>query len=453
MRSVYLAACVLSSSLVLQAQTNLALINSPVGEYIGLGRTYYTINPADFSVQFNGPYMPAVVVSAFGFYAEFGGPNGTVPTVGVYSNAVRFAFNGSSPGLSISGNGRGCDKVCGSFQVFEIHADQAGNLDRFWATFSQKCECNVPPLTGEIRYRSLLAPQTPLPRTLRVPGDFPTIQAALDNANPMTIDSVLVDPGLYNEAIQFGSKRAQLLSANGPSATYIAATGAVAITFTGAIPDSLVSGFTLMDSSTGIFISNGGSPTIVSNAIVNCGTGIDCDSGSIDSQGSPIIRSNTITGCAGGAIQLSFTGAPLVEGNHLEDNGGGIGMWEAGNPTIRNNVIRHNHGDGMSMANDSNADIVQNLIVENDGNGVSWLSPVGARGPWLVNNTIVANGGAGIASGSYDPGALIINNILVGTPALAVGGYVVPVIQSNDVYSSTGLAYSGIADLDRKSVV
>jgi parallel beta-helix repeat protein len=152
----------------------------------------------------------------------------------------------------------------------------------------------------------------------------------------------------------------------------------------------MVSGFTLMDSVTGISISSGGSPTIVSNAIVNCGTGIICDSGSIDRRGSPVIRGNTITGCSGTAIQLSFTGTPLVEANLLEENGGGIGMWEAGNVTIRNNVIRRNRGDGFLMYNYSNADILQNLIVENGGSGVSWVAPQGARGPWLINNTIPA---------------------------------------------------------------
>jgi parallel beta-helix repeat protein len=429
------------------AQTNLALLNSPEGDYIGQGQLYYTTNTADFTVGLYGSTPWAIQAAAFGYVIMFGGPNDTVPSVGVYSNAVGWPSSGSSPSLSVFGNGRGCSTLCGSFQIFELHTNATGAIDRFWATFSQKLYCNNPPLTGEIRYRSLLAPATPLSRILRVPSDFPTIQSALNNANSMSLDTVLVDPGLYNEALQFGNARAQLLSANGPTATYLAATGSVAITFEGSTPDTLVSGFTLMDSSTGIFISNGGSPTIVSNAIVNCGTGIDCDSGSVDLQGSPIIRSNTITGCSGGAVQLSFAGTPLVEGNSLEDNGGGIGMWEAGSPTIRNNIIRRNHGDGMSMANDSNADIVQNLIVENDGDGVAWTSPVGARGPWLVNNTIIANGGAGIASGSYDGGAEIINNIVVGNPALTVGAYVVPLIQYNDIYSPTGAAYVGIGDL------
>ena len=433
---------------VVNAQSNLVLLISPPGEYIGQGRTYYTTNAAEFNASlYLGPLPSAVRVAAFGYLMHFASPNGAVPIVGTYSNAVRYSSHGSNPGLSVSGNGRGCNSLCGSFQVFEIQSDGSGNLTRFWATFSQRCECGGgPPLTGEIRFNSLLGPSTPLPRVLRVPSDFPTIQAALDNANVLAVDQVLVDPGLYEESIQFGAKRAHLVSANGPSATYIMATGGVAIAFGGTTPDALVSGFTLMDSATGIFISAGGSPTILSNAIVNCGTGINCDSGSSSVRGSPIIRRNVITGCSGPAVLLSFTGTPLVEGNSLEDNGGGIGMWEAGSVTIRNNVIRRNRGDGFWMYGYSNADIIQNLIVENEGNGVSWLAPQGARGPWLINNTIFANGGAGIASGTFSDGVQIINNIVVGTPAISVGDRP-PVIQFNNFYSRTGTTFSGITNL------
>lgn len=444
MRASFLLMGVLLATLQARAQTNLILLNSPAGDYIGQGQFFYSTNPANFNIAFSGP--PGVSIYAFGYDTILSGPNLIIPGVGIYSNAVRFPFNGSSPGLSISGNGRACDSLCGNFQIFEMHTDAGGNIDRFWATFSQKCSCGGPPMTGEVRYNSLLAPAAPLPRTLHVPADFPNIQSALSNVNNMTIDTVLVDPGIYYEAVQFGNRRAQLIGAYGPTATYLVASNSTVISFGGVLSDSTVSGFTLMDSGTGIDIANGGSPVIVSNAIVNCVTGINCDSGSSDIEGSPIIRANTITGCPGGAIGLSFTSAPLIENNRLEDNGGGIGMWEAGTPTIRNNVIRRNHGDGIGMVNYSSPDIVQNLILENDGNGVSWTTPENAQGPNLVNNTIVGNGGSGISSGSYG-GGVIINNILVGNPAISGNNASALTVQFNDVYSATGPAYSGIPDL------
>src|ERR1019366_10017503 len=89
------------------AQPNLILLNSSAGEYIGQGQFHYSTNPADFSI---GYWPPAIFISAFGYNTILSGwPNGIL-NVGVYSN-----------GVSISGNGRGCNTVCGSVQVFEMH--------------------------------------------------------------------------------------------------------------------------------------------------------------------------------------------------------------------------------------------------------------------------------------------------------------------------------------------
>src|SRR5438128_7306021 len=347
------------------------------------------------------------------------------------------------------GNGRSClGTACGDFEIREIQTNGNGQVTHFWVTLSHQCHCHEAPLTGEIRYNSLLAPPVPAPRTLRVPADFPTIQSALDNINMLSFDTVLVDPGVYVESVQFGAKRARLASLEGPSATYISApTGSVAVAFTGAAPDAVLSGFTIEKSTTAIYISHGGSPTIVSNTIVNCGDGIICNSGRSDILGSPVIRGNAIIGCSGGAIGLAFTGTPLVEGNVMEDNAGGIGMGSAGAPVIRNNIIRRNRGDGIGMGNYSDPNILQNLIIGNVGNGISWLVPEGGRGPWIVNNTIVDNGGAGIAANGYDGASRIVNNVIVGSPALWVGDFNdinPPVIEFNDVYSAASNAYSGL---------
>jgi len=70
--------------------------------------------------------------------------------------------DGLSPGLDISGDGRGCNKSRGSFQIREIHSNSNGDVDRFWVTFTNSCECTMPPLTGEIRFNSKLAPAKPL---------------------------------------------------------------------------------------------------------------------------------------------------------------------------------------------------------------------------------------------------------------------------------------------------
>src|SRR6266478_1857338 len=112
------------------------------------------------------------------------------------------------------------------------------------------------------------------PRTLRVPVDFPTIQGALDAADPNAGDTVLVDPGTYTEAVKFGTKTVRLVSAAGPSVTsIIAPTGQVAVSFGEGPTKAVLSGFTISNGVAGISVTSGGAlgttPTITSNVIVN----------------------------------------------------------------------------------------------------------------------------------------------------------------------------------------
>jgi hypothetical protein len=409
----------LLASRTVYGQSNLVLLVSQPGDYIGQGQTYVTTNTADFTA---GYYLfgtqKDVRVGAFGFDLIFGGPGGAALGVGTYTNAANWPANGAQPGINVSGNGRACERICGNFQILEIHADGGGNLDRLWLTFTQYCECGSAPLSGEIRFNSQLAPPPPAARILHVPADYATIQAALDDASLLTVDTVLVAPGIYNEAIQFGGKRAQVLSEAGPWQTTITAPpGLAAVTLGGGeSPDAILCGFTLTNSTIGVAVGGNSSGTIFSNLIINCGIGINCGSGS------PNICTNSIIGCPNGAISLNFTGSPLVEGNLLQGNGGGIGMWEAGSPGIYNNVIRGNHGGGIGMVNYSAPNIFQNVIANNEGIGIYWLVPQGSRGPWIFNNTIAGNGGAGISGNGLNDGSVIFNNIVTGNPAMEGAG-------------------------------
>jgi parallel beta-helix repeat protein len=423
------------------------LLNSPAGEYIGQGQTYYTTNQADITISGT---PAAVTIVALGFTNTFAGPGQADLTVGQYSNARQYPFNGGSPGLNVSTTNRTCTEICGSFQVYEIQSDTSGQVISFWATFSQKCNCGIPPLTGEIRYNSLLAPTNPLPRSLRVPDDFPTIQTALNSVNPLSIDTVLVAPGVYNESIDFGSKLARLVSAAGPASTFLVATGSVAVTLGAVTPDALVSGFTIRDGDTGIVSWNEGSPTVTSNVILNCRIGFSQVIGAQRS-GSPLVRYNTISGCSTVGIQLVYSGTFLVasatmqvlEGNQVVSNGAGIYLLAAGTTLVRNNLIRGNNGYGISGSS-YNGLIVQNWIADNAGSGVAWDTPQSGICPWLVNNTIVDNAGAGIAASLYSGCAQIVNNLVVGNPAFVGGDNGPPEIQFNNIYSANGASYIGI---------
>lgn len=70
-----------------------------------------------------------------------------------FTDAVRYPFNDANPGLSISGDGRGCNMVTGSFEVRRaVFEPDGGAIARFSATFVQHCEGAKPRLQGSLYY-------------------------------------------------------------------------------------------------------------------------------------------------------------------------------------------------------------------------------------------------------------------------------------------------------------
>jgi FG-GAP-like repeat/Divergent InlB B-repeat domain len=74
--------------------------------------------------------------------------------VGAYEGAESVSFQGVLPGLSLSGNGRGCGYSTGRFSVLEVTYDANGLVTSFAANFVQTCATAIEPLFGEIRYNS-----------------------------------------------------------------------------------------------------------------------------------------------------------------------------------------------------------------------------------------------------------------------------------------------------------
>ena len=58
-----------------------------------------------------------------------------------------------------------------------------------------------------------------LSKTIRVPGDYPTIQQAIDAS--INGDTVLVAPGTYKETFDYKQKAITVKSSNGPFETVI----------------------------------------------------------------------------------------------------------------------------------------------------------------------------------------------------------------------------------------
>jgi hypothetical protein len=314
--------------------------------------------------------------------------------------------------------------------------------------------------------------------TIRVPADRATIQQAIEVATGG--DTILVAPGTYQENINFLGKAITVQSEAGADATVIDGGHAESVaSFVSAEGASAVlSGFTLRNgfnslAGGGIQISYS-SPTITHNIVVDnaacAGAGISINFGS------PRVQQNTIlnnaqagcTGGGGGGISIGGAGSALIVENTISGNatggfGGGISLFAAGTPTITRNIISGNttpgSGGGISMVNQSDAMITGNLIAGNTagtGGGVYWLVPSGARGPFLVNNTIADNAssqGSGIFADAFDAQALVINNIVVapsGQTAVLCGSFNdtnPPIFRNNIVFSSGGSAYSGCGNV------
>jgi hypothetical protein len=72
--------------------------------------------------------------------------------VGTYTDAERLTFaSPGHPGLSVTGDGRGCNTISGQFWVHQISV-AGGVLQSFTASWEQHCEAGVPQLRGCVRY-------------------------------------------------------------------------------------------------------------------------------------------------------------------------------------------------------------------------------------------------------------------------------------------------------------
>jgi YD repeat-containing protein len=334
--------------------------------------------------------------------------------------------------------------------------------------------------------RSLANATTLAPITIQVPGDQPTIQAAINAAN--NGDTVLVADGTYVENINFTGKAITVTSANGPASTTIDGGGVDSVvTFkTGENANSLLTGFTITNGFSnfskpnfgdggGVFIGNA-SPTVTNNVIT---TNQGCAGAGISlSFGGPLIQGNTISnnsqaGCSGGTggggigVRGGAPGARII-GNVIANNsmtgsgvgGGGISLFAAGAPLIQDNVFSGNNGGGegggISIVNDASPQIVDNLFILNtasSGGGLWWLIPTSTPGILLLNNTIAGNTaaqGSGVFADGFDSNAVFQNNAMIGNSgvnAVFCGNFnntVPPNFVANDVFADGAAPYGGI---------
>ncbi|MDH3867146.1 MAG: right-handed parallel beta-helix repeat-containing protein [Desulfobulbaceae bacterium] len=249
--------------------------------------------------------------------------------------------------------------------------------------------------------------------TIFVPGDYDTIQDAINASS--TGDTVSVAEGTYYENILFpgNTTNITLVSENGPESTVIdGGNNGSVVTFAAGI-NATLDGFTITNGSTsenggGIRIGSSSSPTIANCIITDneafAGGGISCGDSSEPFITNSIIQNNSVTG------------------DNDQSNGGGIHASPAASPTITNCIIKDNtsdwNGGGLAF-NTADEPLIVNCIFSNNtaavnGGAITFKNSAPIITNCTFSNNSASSPGGAIACSNPLPGTAVSNSILWG---------------------------------------
>jgi hypothetical protein len=140
------------------------IMRSDPGDYIGQGQTW-SYTPQNASIAVGGSRQRA----SFGidgdngdwWYGDFVAGGGDILVPGDTYQATRYPFNGTGPGMSVDGEGRGCNELTGTFTVTDARFEPDGRMRAVGIDFEQHCEGMTPALRGTFEFRA--GDTTPLP--------------------------------------------------------------------------------------------------------------------------------------------------------------------------------------------------------------------------------------------------------------------------------------------------
>ncbi|MFD7921218.1 hypothetical protein ACFV3R_18570 [Streptomyces sp. NPDC059740] len=131
------------------------------GDYISGGGSYSYATASNDRLNVSGStdhsHVNVSVDGANGdwWYLDLAAPAGQELQAGTYTGATRYPFNESAePGLSLDGNGRGCNTLTGSFTITDIAFAPDGSVQDLDATYEQHCEGGSAALRGEVHVAS-----------------------------------------------------------------------------------------------------------------------------------------------------------------------------------------------------------------------------------------------------------------------------------------------------------
>ena len=133
------------------------VMHSDKGDFIGQGADWlFTPRNAWFD-RFGDAHRLSFDVHPPGdlWGAVFSAAPGDVLTRRTYAHAVGYGEGTNRPSFDVSGAGRGCDRIRGSFTIKQMRFDPRDDaLRNFAASFVQHCEAGKPALRGELDFRA-----------------------------------------------------------------------------------------------------------------------------------------------------------------------------------------------------------------------------------------------------------------------------------------------------------
>lgn len=271
----------------------------------------------------------------------------------------------------------------------------------------------------------LLAPMAAAD-TIGVPGDFPTIQAAIEAA--LDGDEIVVAPGVYNEAIDLLGKAIVLRSEAGPDLTTIDGAGlqvSVVRCVSGEGSNTLIRGFTIANGRFGTLISVSNNWWVGGGLYVN--------------QSSPTIEDCVFignrAGFGGGAYfrdSASIVRDCVFHGNTANTDGGGAQFF-GGAVSVEDCVFSLNnaaqgHGGGSHVVLGEH--LFTGCTFSNNiasvGGGFSFFtngSPLSMIGATIVSNIATGSGGGFWVRSGFDQLMLQGSEICLNAPNAVAGQY------------------------------